>query len=458
MAERELTPDEADALIRSRQYVALLVLAAIVGLVVSFAAWGFLEGTFQLQQLLLRRLPEDLGMGGEPALWYLVLVLGTAGVLVAFAVARLPGAGGHIPVHGLATGAPAQPVDLPGILLAAVGTIGFGLVLGPEAPLIALGSGLALITLRAMRRDVPNEGLVIVAAAGSFAALSFIFTSPLIAAVILIEATALGGARQRIVLLPGLMAAGIGSLTSIGIGSVTGLDTSDYALDALDLPAFPDPTLGDFAWTVLLAVAVAVGVQVILRLGRATERRATPRPFVVLPLVGVAVAVLASVFGQATDEPSTAVLLSGQDALPGLVADAGTWPLATLALLVALKGIAYGLSLGSFRGGPTFPAIFLGAAAGIMAQDLPGLSTAPAVAVCIAAATVSVLRLPLSAVVLAIVLTAPAGAGVSPLIIVAVVVAMLATVAMRGVAERRQADAAHPDPLRSSARSVEPCR
>ena len=59
------------------------------------------------------------------------------GSLSRYAIARLPGRGGHIPVHGLTTGAPAEPVELPGILLAAVGTIGFGLVLGPEAPLIA---------------------------------------------------------------------------------------------------------------------------------------------------------------------------------------------------------------------------------------------------------------------------------------------------------------------------------
>ena len=124
-----------------------------------------------------------------------------------------------------------------------------------------------------------------------------------------------------------------------------------------------------------------------------------------LPLVGLAVAVLAYVFGQATDESAVAVLLSGQDALPELVSGAGAWSVATLALLILCKGLAYAASMGSFRGGPTFPALFLGAAGGVMASHLPGLSETPAVAVCMAAATVSVLRLPLSAAVLAIVLT-----------------------------------------------------
>ena len=89
------------------------------------------------------------------------------------------------------------------------------------------------------------------------------------------------------------------------------------------------------------------------------------------------------------------------------------------------KGLAYGLSIGSFRGGPTFPAMFLGAAAGVMASHLAGFDLTPAVAVGIGAGTVAVLRLPLSSVVLATVLTGQSGLGVGPLIIVGVVVAYL---------------------------------
>ena len=97
------------------------------------------------------------------------------------------------------------------------------------------------------------------AACGAFAALSFIFESPLIAAVILIEATGIGGPRLPMVLVPGMLAAGIGSLVSMGMGSFTGLDSSDYALSALSLPEFARPDFVDFAWTIPFAVAVAVG-------------------------------------------------------------------------------------------------------------------------------------------------------------------------------------------------------
>jgi chloride channel protein, CIC family len=156
----------------------------------------------------------------------------------------------------------------------------------------------------------------------------------------------------------------------------------------------------------------------------------TVQPFLLLPVAGLAVAGSAIAFAQATDKGAQEVLFSGQDALPSLVDDASTWSLSTLALLVAFKGLAWGISLGSFRGGPTFPAMFLGAAGGLMASHLPGLGTTPAIAVGIGAAVVAVLRLPLSAVVLAVVLTSESGAGASPVIIVGVVAAYLTTLAL----------------------------
>ena len=98
--------------------------------------------------------------------------------------------------------------------------------------------------------------------------------------------------------------------------------------------------------------------------------------------------------------------------------------------LIAFKGIGYSLSIGSFRGGPTFPAVFLGAAAGIATSHLPGFALTPAVAVGMGAGTVAVLRLPLSAVVLATLLTSHAGTGDEPLIIVGVVVAYIVTLVL----------------------------
>ncbi|HTX13227.1 MAG TPA: chloride channel protein [Solirubrobacteraceae bacterium] len=425
---QELTSEQADATIRSKRYAVLLVVVAVIGVIVSLAAWCFLEAIHQIQQELYTHLPHAFGYSGAPPKWWPLPILAVGALITAIAIRYLPGEGGHVPAKGLAVGGGAGPKVLPGVLLAGLGTIGFGLVLGPEAPLIALGAGVATLTILAARRDSPQQMLMVVGAAGSFAAVSFIFASPLIAAVILIEAAGLGGPRLRVVLVPGLLAAGIGTLVSIGMGSFTGLSSSAYALGALSLTPAAHPHLGEFAWTIALAGAIGVVTSFAIRGGLLTHSFVSRRQLLaLLPVVGLITGGLAIAFSQITGKGFSEVLFSGQDQLPGLVSQAGTWSVAALAWLVVFKGIAYSVSLGSLRGGPTFPALFLGAAAGIMASHLPGFPIQAGVAVGMGAATVAVLRLPLSAVVIATLLTTHATSNVEPLIIVGVVVAYIVT-------------------------------
>jgi len=430
-SSQELSAEQADATIASRQYVGLLVVVAVIGVIVSLAAWCFLEGIHQTQQELYVHLPDALGYESGPPKWWPLPILAIGALIVALAITRLPGDGGHIPAKGLSVGGPSGPRVLPGVILAGFATIGFGLVLGPEAPLIAIGGGLATLTVSLARRDAPPQALMVIAAAGSFSALSFIFTSPVIAAVILIEATGLGGPKLRLILVPGLLAAGIGTLVSIGIGSFTGLSTSAYALGTLSLSTAAHLKAAEFGWTIALAIAIGVVTTIVVRGGMITYRLVSRRHVaVLLCVIGLIIGGLAIAFSQITDKSVSEVLFSGQNQLPGLVSQAGTWSLSALTWLIVFKGLAYGLSLGSYRGGPTFPALFLGAAAGIMASHLPGFPIQSGVAVGMGAAFVAVLRLPLSAVVLATLLTSHAGANVEPLIIVGVVVSYIITLAL----------------------------
>jgi H+/Cl- antiporter ClcA len=412
----------------SKRFLALLVLAAILGVVASLAAWCFLELVHQVNVGAYDKLPELFGFDSTP-LWWSMPLLVVAGVIVAFAIHRMPGRGGHVPAYGLSTGQ-ILPNQLPGVMLAGLATIGLGAVLGPEAPLIALGGGLGLLAARLVGKDATPEVGQILAASATFAALSLIFGSPLIAAIILIEVTGLGGPRLTTILVPGLLAAGIGSLVSIGMGSFTGLSSSAYALDPLQLPAFAKPDFVDFLWTIPLAAGIALGTTAIFAAARPLAPLMERRGFVMLPAAGLFIGILALVFAEITDKLPDEVLFSCQDQLSGLISDAGSWSLGALALLIVLKGIGYAVSLAGFRGGPTFPAIFLGAAAGLMAAELPGFATTPAVAVGLGAAVVAVLRIPLSAVVLAALLTSQTGLGASPLIIVGVVVAYIVTDAL----------------------------
>jgi H+/Cl- antiporter ClcA len=433
-------PDPAE-LMRQRSFVALLLVAAIVGVLASLAAWGFLELINLIQKGAYDHLPGTLGFDETPAWWPLPLLV-IAAIPVTFAIVRMPGAGGHVPANGL-NPQPTMPRDLPGVLLAALAGIGLGVVLGPEAPLMALGGGLGyLIALRIRGGEDQTVGQL-VAICGVFAALSFLFGSPLIAAVLVIEAAGIGGKRLPLVLVPGLVAAGIGMLVSIGLGSWTGVDDSNISLSLLPLPEFPRPDATDFLWSVPLSVVVAIAASGIFAAGRGVTRPAASRPWLVIPAVAVAIAGLAILFEQLTDKGADQVLFSGQEAIGPLVENASEWTIGALLLVIACKGVAYALALGSFRGGPVFPALFLGAAAGVAASHLPGLDLTPAVAVAMGAATAAVLRLPLSAAILVTLLTSKAGVGAGPLIIVAVATAYVTSLALDGWAERRrEADAA----------------
>lgn len=435
-------PADPGATMRSKSYRVLIVLAALIGVLVSFASWGFLELVHWIQEEVYKTLPSGLGLHPVPW-WWPLPALAVAGVLAAVAIVRLPGHGGHIPYEGIKTGT-AEPSELPGILLAALATLGLGLVLGPEAPLIALGGGLAVLAVRQVKKDAPSQVTAVLAASAAFAATATIFGSPVIGAIILIEAAGLGGPMLPLVLLPGLMSAGIGSVIFIGMGHWTGLSSSAYALSPFTLPAFSTLTAAEFGWAIVLAIAAAAVTFTITDLARRSAGVVARQPWLLLPAAALAVGGLAIGFAQVTHEPADVVLFSGQDAFSSVIKQGPALSLATLAFLLLFKGAAWCISLGNFRGGPTFPALFLGAAAGLLAAHLPGFSETPAVAVLMAAAVVSVLRLPLSATVITLLLTSKSGIATAPLIIVAVVVAYLTIQALSATRTATPAAAAAP--------------
>src|SRR4029079_7326688 len=101
-------------------------------------------------------------------------------------------------------------------------TLSLGVVLGPEAPLIAIGSGLGVLALHYLQRDAPAHAVMLIAGAGSFAAISTLLGSPLSGAFLLMEVAGVGFAMTGVVLVPGLLAAGIGALIFVGLDSLTG--------------------------------------------------------------------------------------------------------------------------------------------------------------------------------------------------------------------------------------------
>ncbi len=419
------TPSDPLALLRSRSYVALLVLAAIIGIPISAAAYFFLALVSKMQGWIFTDLPKGLGFHSEP-LWWPIPPLLLAGLLVALTIRYLPGKGGHSPADGFKVGGgPPAPIELPGVLLAAFATLSLGVVLGPEAPLIAIGGGLGVIAVRLVKRDAPARTSAVVAAAGSFAAVSTLLGSPLLGAFLLMEASGLAGAMLELVLVPGLLAAGVGSLIFLGLDHLTGLGTFSLAIPGL--PHVGTPTGAEFLWALAIGVMAALVGSGIRWLGLFLRPHVERRMLLATPVVGLAVAGLAIAFAAGTGKGSSEVLFSGQSALGPFITHSASYTVGALLLLLVCKGLAYGASLSGFRGGPTFPALFLGAVGGAALSHLPGLPLVYGVAMGIGAMCAVMLRLPLTSVLLATVLLSSDGLQVTPLVIVAVVVAYVAS-------------------------------
>jgi H+/Cl- antiporter ClcA len=419
------TPQDPQVLLRSKSYLRLLVLAAVLGAPVSAAAYGFLQLVGYLQGEIFTHLPNGLGFHGAPP-WWPLPVLTVAGLLVAPVIRFLPGKGGHSPADGFRPGRGAPtPAQLPGVLLAALATLSLGVVLGPEAPLIALGGGLALLAVRLAKRDMPARATAVVAAAGSFAAISTLLGSPILGAFLLMEASGLGGPMLGVVLLPGLLASGVGALVFVGLDALTGLGT--FSLAVPGLPHFARPDIAEFGWALVIGIAAAIVGTAIQRLALLLRPHIERRTLLLTPVVGMVIGGLTIAYTEGTGKSSADVLFSGQSQLGPLITNASSYSVGALLLLLACKGLAYSASLSSFRGGPTFPSLYLGAAGGIALSHLPGLPLVPGVAMGIGAMCAVMLRLPLTSVLLATVLLFSDGLAVTPLVIVAVVVAYVAS-------------------------------
>src|SRR3954467_7510506 len=89
-------PADPATLLRSSQYLRLLVIAAVLGVPISAVAYWFLVLTDGLGDWLYTDLPEALGFAHAPAWWPLPL-LGVAGLLVGLVIHLVPGRGGESP-------------------------------------------------------------------------------------------------------------------------------------------------------------------------------------------------------------------------------------------------------------------------------------------------------------------------------------------------------------------------
>jgi len=402
----------------------LLGLAVVVGIVAAIGATAFLWLVHELQTLVFASLPDAMGYASAPWWWAAILLL-VGATLVAIAQ-RLPGHTGSGPLTGFHFDNPLRIV--PSILMAATASLVFGIALGPEAPLIVLGSALGLILLsRSGNAQAKQAGAFL----GGTAAIGAVFGNPFITAFMILEFAAIGLAPGALV-VPVLVALGASYLVQVGIWGIPGVGTH-----SLGVPGMPDYThiaIGDLA--AAIAVAIVAGIVTLvareggLRFGRIAERHPVPALFLGALITAGALTIAMLGFDIQIDQ----ILFSGEYGMGALVTE--TSVITVLAILV-FKAIAYGVALGSgFRGGPIFPATFLGVAVAVAGALLfPDASVSALAAAGIAAAAAAMIKLPATSALLGALLIGGTGGAIAPFAIAGAVIGL----GIRLAADRRDA-------------------
>ena len=393
----------------ARALARLSGVAIPIGVASALAATVFLWLVERGQELLWHDLPHLLGFDALPGCWSVIpLALGVG--LIVWAL-RLPGETGGGPLSGFHFSTPIR--DVPSILLAALGSLIAGAALGPEAPLIVVGTTVGLVATRRAASQAQQAAMFI----GGIAAVGAVFGSPMVTAFMVLEFMALGAAPVAL-LIPALVGLAASYLVQIGAWALPGVGVHSLAVPGI--PAYPSIEFGDFAvagFAAVLATAVAVLVREAgLRFDQfpSAQRRTA---------VVIAAVAITAVFGVAVGvfglEPEL-ILFSGNSGMPAILAETSVM---TVLAVVGLKALVTMASFGGgFRGGAIFPATFLGVAVGVFAHLLvPGTGLAAAAATGIAASAAVFTRLPATSTLLAVVLISGTGPAIAPFAILGAV-------------------------------------
>ena len=280
------------------------------------------------------------------------------------------------------------------ILFAALATLGLGLVLGPEAPLIALGIALGAVAVHLTRVAATEAGLLVLA--GAFAAIAALFGGPLVAAFLLLELVAESG------MVSPHDRARTACRASSRRGRCARVDRrgrlAGAAPGSLVYPVLPYDTVRlDLLWCALISIAVAAVVVAARRSVRGRSAHARTARGLAGRRRSRGRGDRGRVPGRLpTGRSTSSSSRGGQHRSRRRDLGGG------VAARRARRGVAYALSLGAgFRGGPVFPAIALGTALAVAAADiLPGLDSDACRSGGIAAATAAALQAPFTGAVL----------------------------------------------------------
>ncbi|WP_083966819.1 ion channel protein [Demequina globuliformis] len=351
---------------RVRTLLRITVPALVIGAMCGVLLWAIDEVAEGVTVVLWEWLPELTGV--DPAArWWPILVLGLAGLAVGVTIRYMPGHGGYDSATTELV-APALPLKaLPGIALALIVSLGAGVSLGPESPIISIAVGLSVWGVAKILPNASHGAILLVAGAGMVGAM---FGSPVAAALLLTEMVAgvkAGGLLWDRLFAP-VASAAAGALVAhqLGVAFAPGL-IGDYAG-----PHWMDLVVGT-PIALTAAAASLAGAWLMPRLWHLLRR--FPNPIVFTTIGGVLLGILGAIGGPLT-------MFKGAHETGELISRASEFSFWALLGLALMKVAALTVSAASgFRGGRIFPAVFIGAAFGLAGHALvPDTSLALAIA------------------------------------------------------------------------------
>ena len=369
--------------VRSRQ---VLLLAALTGALTGLAVACFESVVVELILDRVLDLP----------LWALVLMPALGLAIAALALRALgsttpPTTPATTDAYLQAFHKPDEGLSLrkvPGRVLGAIGTLGFGGAMGLEGPSLYIGASIGAAIQTRFRRFFESVDHRVLMVAGAAAGVAAIFKAPATGAVFALEVPYQDDFARRM-LLPAMVAAATGYLGFVAVHGTTAL-----------IPARGSPALsaGDLIGSIVLGIAaglVARAFAALLRQAKVIAARGNA--WVRVAVAGAALAAIAWVGDVLADEPVT-IGVGYRTIAWAVDPHRAAWLVLTILLLRALATTA--TVSGGGVGGLFIPLVvtgaLLGRAAGVL---LPDLDNDLALIVGVAAVLGAGYRVPLAAVV-----------------------------------------------------------
>lgn len=393
---------------------------------------GVLGGAFSLAFMTLLGLGESWydysspgWMGGH---WWWVAVTAAGGLIVGLLrwLTRLPEKTPGL-IADLQDGY-IDPRVVPGILLVSTASLIGGASVGPEKALGSFGGGVG--QWMSAKRGLDDDSRSINTLSGMAGAFGGLFSSPVIVVMLIVEVARSGGAKLTKVLATTILS------SSISFGIYFAIAGAIF-LDIYEVPTFQYED-----WQLLAGVGMGLLAAVVSTLlgvmvtGSAKVFQKLPVPGLIKPIIG---GVLFGVIGVVL--PLT--MMTGSNQLAVVLRDGSALGLGLVVVLVIAKMITMGVSFGSgFIGGPIFPSLFIGGAAGVALNlAIPTLPLGLTFTCMLAAVVGGFVSAPFAMVLFAAFTTQLGALNTTP-VLVAVITSFLAVEAVKSLLFGRRRNAA----------------